>query len=100
MGKVNFTDAAVKRMKAPLAGRIEVFDASLPAFGIRISQTGRKSWIFFYRYRGRLKRLTLGTYPTKTLAEARSAAHEAQKKLEQGIDPGDEKAAQQIGRAS
>lgn len=93
MAKIPLTDAGVKRLKPPRTGRIEVFDASFPAFGIRISQTGRRSWIFFYRYRGRLRRLTLGTYPSKTLAEARSAAHEAQKQLAQDVDPGDSKSA-------
>jgi integrase len=94
MPSVHLTDAAVKRLKTPEHGRIECFDASFPAFGVRVSQTGRKSWIFFYRYHDRLRRLTIGTYPTKSLAEAREAAHNAQRKLEQGIDPGDEKATQ------
>ncbi|MBA2410548.1 MAG: integrase arm-type DNA-binding domain-containing protein [Gammaproteobacteria bacterium] len=87
------TDAAVQRLKATQSGRLEYFDAGLPAFGVRVSQTGRKSWILFYRYRGKQRRLTLGTYPNKSLADAREAAHQAQKKIEQGIDPGDEKAA-------
>lgn len=87
------TDAAVQRLKAPQTGRLEYFDSSFPAFGVRVSQTGRKSWIFFYRHRGKQRRLTLGAYPNKTLADAREAAHEAQKKIEQGTDPGDEKAA-------
>jgi hypothetical protein len=55
------TQVAVERLRPPATGRIEYFDTQLPAFGLRISATGRKSWIVMYRVGGKLVRETLGT---------------------------------------
>ena len=39
------TAAAVERIKPPSTGRVEYFDAMLPAFGLRVTERGHKSWI-------------------------------------------------------
>lgn len=40
-------------------------------FGIRVLETGRKIWIFAYRYDGKKRLMHLGFYPEKGLANAR-----------------------------
>lgn len=106
MPTTRFTDKAVQNLKVPQTGRIEYFDAGCPALGLRVSQTGRKSWIFFYRFSGKQRRLTLGDYgdaddPTKlSLASARAAANDVKRRIKQGIDPGDEKAVQRAAERS
>lgn len=57
-------------------------------FGLRIFPSGRKSWVFFYRFDGRLRRLTLGNYPKMSVAHAHEAHGRALGNLERGIDPG------------
>lgn len=77
--QTRFTDAYIKSL-APKSKRYEVYDAKQPGFGLRISASGRKSWIIIGRQNGRKIRATIGTYPTLSLAAARvqatAAAHE------------------------
>ncbi|KAF0234308.1 MAG: hypothetical protein FD177_864 [Desulfovibrionaceae bacterium] len=53
-----------------------------------ISPNGGKWWRFKYRFGGKEKLLSLGTYPDVTLAEARESRDSARKLLTQGTDPG------------
>ena len=50
---MKLTDLAVARAKPPAAGRIEMWDAALPGFGLRVSEKGSKSWVVMYRLGGR-----------------------------------------------
>jgi integrase len=50
--------------------------------------------VYLYRFEGKPRRLTLGTYPKMSLADAHQAHSDAAKKLEQGIDPGAETVAE------
>jgi hypothetical protein len=40
-------------------------------FGVRVSPGGGKAWVWVYRFDGRPRRMTLGTYPKLGLADAR-----------------------------
>ena len=64
------TAAAVERFRAPKRGRAEYFDEVLTGLSLRITENGRKSWSVMYRHGGRLRRMTLGTYPALGLKEA------------------------------
>lgn len=52
-----------------------------------IQPNGSKWWRFRYRYNGKEKMLSIGTYPEVTLKEARSLRVTASDLLKQGIDP-------------
>ena len=52
-----------------------------------VRPTGTKSWQQKYRWRGREKLLTLGTFPELNVARARIAQAEAKEKLAAGTDP-------------
>jgi hypothetical protein len=54
--------------------RLEVWDVSLPGFGIRVSAGGSKTWFCVARQSGRSRRFTLGPYPHLSLSAAREAA--------------------------
>jgi integrase len=81
------TAVSVGRIEPPLRGQVEHFDKGFPGLALRISYGGGKSWVFFYRIRGRLRRMTLGTYPALGLAEAREAWREARREAQSGRDP-------------
>ena len=51
-----------------------------------LSAGGTASWILRYRYGGRLKELTIGRYPDKSLSRAREDARQARDKIQNGID--------------
>ncbi len=89
MSGEGLTDLAIRKM-APIAGRrIEVWDARVPGFGLRVSAGGAKTFILMYRAGGRKRRLTLGRYPVLSLAEARQRALTALAGVGRGVDPAD-----------
>ena len=51
--------------------RAEYFDGMVRGLALRVSPTGTKSWVLLYRVQRRLRRWTLGGYPTLSLADAR-----------------------------
>jgi integrase len=86
--KKALTAAAVKRMKPPSVGQVDYFDQGYPGLALRISYGGTKSFAYFYRVRGgKLQRLSLGTYPALSLADAREAWRAARQEVERGRDP-------------
>jgi integrase len=72
------TELAVNRIKPPMTGRLEVWDLTLPGFGLRISSTGRRTWIVAVRRPGKSNpvRLKIGALPPMSLADARGKARE------------------------
>ncbi len=65
-------------------------------FGVTIFPSGEKSFIYFYTFAGRKRRMTLGRYPHCSLANARSLHREALAILESGKDPASEKQTEKI----
>ena len=60
---------------------------------LEITPQGGKYWRLKYRVDGREKRLSLGVYPTVSLAEARRKRDEARVALSTGVDPSAQKVA-------
>ena len=87
MPKKKLTDPLVRRLTPPESGRIEYFDQVLPAFGLRVSAKGVKSWFVMTRIDGKLIRVTLGRFPGLELGPARDKAREALDYASIGIDP-------------
>ena len=91
MVKKALTDSAVKRLKPPADGQTEVFDQGYPGLALRLSYGGRKAWTYFYRHGEKLRRMTLGTYPALSLAEARTEWRKAKEARDAGRDPAKDK---------
>jgi integrase len=81
-----FTDHGIKALK-PRAHRYEVYEPGSQGFGIRVTPQGLKSFITRYRRGRKLARITIGTYPATSLAQAHEEHNEHRKKLRQGVDP-------------
>ncbi len=86
------TDAIVAEAEPPAAGRLELWDADLPGFGLRITPAGQRSWQVMYRIDGRKRRLTLGSFPALPLKFARDAARATLKEVAKGNDPAAQRA--------
>jgi integrase len=84
---MKFTDKKILNLK-PRAERYEEWEGN--GFGVRVTPRGVKTFVYLYRFEGKPRRLTLGTYPKMSLAEAHEAHAVAKKKVEKGIDPGAE----------
>ena len=91
MAKAEFSARWVESVKPPEKTQVDYFDTKPPGVGLRVSNSGRKTWFVMYRSSGRLRRLTLGTYPALSLADARSQATIAKHTVAQGEDPATKK---------
>jgi integrase len=84
-GKKKLTDFQIKNLKGKDKRYTEWGERGL---GVRVTPNGVKTFIFKYRFDGKVRWMTLGTYPELTLADAHEAHAEAWKVLRQGINPG------------
>jgi integrase len=90
MGKRSLTDRTLKSLKSATAGKhYDVMDSVLSGFGVRVSDTGRRTFILLTRFPGSSNptRRALGEYGAITLAEAREKAADWKKLIKRGIDP-------------
>jgi integrase len=63
---------------------------------IEVTTVGNKAWRLAYRYAGKQKTLSLGSYPLIGLAEARQERDAAKKLLLKGIDPAEARRTQAV----
>ncbi len=94
MPKLKFTARGIEAIKPPKAGQADYWDTSIPGFILRVSYAGRKTWGVVYRHEGRKRRLTLGAYPSLSLAYARQLAKDALQEVAHGNDPAGDKQAE------
>src|SRR5262245_10089624 len=97
MPQVSLTDRFVAGAKSSEV-QTDYFDDNSKTRGLclRVTKAGRKSWclIFTSPKDGKRARMTLGGYPSTSLARARALVIEAHGHLEGGRDPRDVAAAQ------
>jgi hypothetical protein len=84
----DLTDAFLRTVKPPAAGRLELWDTRVRGLHLRMTPAGAASWaVRASTPDGRRIRVTLGPYPGVALAEARRMAHETLAALARGRDP-------------
>ncbi len=85
---MKLTDRAIANLKA--TGKIHKHaDGGGPY--LHVSASGGKLWRLFYRFDGKVKLLSFGTYPAVSLKLARERRDEAKALLVRGIDPAEHK---------
>jgi integrase len=100
MAREKLTDKRLATMKAPAAGRLEIFDVVKTGLCFRITSTGARSWSVMYRHDGHFRRETLGRYPKIGLAKARQMAGDVLETSGQGTDPRTAKAQGKVAAAA
>ncbi len=95
------TDTRLRTLKAK-EKPYKVSDGTVGGLHVVVSKVGGKLFRLAYKFDNKHQLLTLGTYPTTTLAEAREKAQAAKKQLAQGVNPASTKRAEktQIRAAS
>ena len=84
------TDRKLKSLKPAPEGKTEDhWDPAFPKFGVRVSDTGRKTFVLTTRYPGGTSsaRRALGVYGPMSLADAHEKARNWLKLIDKGIDP-------------
>ena len=86
--KQALTDRLLRSLAAPSPEPREIWDQTVRGFGVRISAGGKVSFFVMRRQRGigRPIRITLGSFPLLSLAEARERSRALLRDLEAGID--------------
>ena len=91
------SDVQIRSLK-PIARMKRHSDAK--GLYLEVSPQGGKWWRLKYRFEGREKRISLGTYPEVSLRDARSKCEDARRLLAAGVDPSVERKAKRVARAS
>jgi len=78
------TDIAIRSAK-PTDKQFKLFDEG--GLFLIITPSGGRWWRFKYRYEGKEKLLSMGTYPEVSLKDARDKRDSARKQVAAGIDP-------------
>lgn len=87
------TDVKVRNAK-PAEKQFKLFDGD--GLFLLVTPNGKKGWRFKYRFGGKEKLLSFGTYPEVSLGEAREKRLAARKQVAAGIDPGEVRKAQKV----
>ena len=87
------TDKLVRNMPAPSIGQIIVRDNVVTGFGVRKTATGFTAFVFSYTASGRDRRMTIGRYPSWSVAAARQTAAKLRMQVDAGEDPLDDRQA-------
>ena len=85
----NFID----KLSTPDQGQVFYRDDLLKGFGVRVTESGVRSFILEKRINGKVKRITLGRYPELTVEQARKEAQKLLGKIATGINPVSERKA-------
>ena len=93
---MSLTTTAIRNAK-PGEKTARLFDGG--GLYLEVTPAGGKWWRLKYRYAGKEKRLSLGTYPDVSLKDARGRRDEARRLLSEGIDPSDHRKAQKTAKA-
>ncbi|NJD05586.1 MAG: DUF4102 domain-containing protein [Methylococcaceae bacterium] len=91
------TDTAIRNAKP---GEKPVKLADEKGLFLLIVPAGGKWWRLKYRFGGKEKLLSLGTYPEVGLKDARDKRDDARKQLAQGIDPGETRKAMKAAQSA
>ena len=81
------TDEFLERTKSPKTGQKSVTFPGYPGLSWRISQGGKRSWSFLYRFNGKPERWTFGVFPAVNVEDAQEVWKKASKALADGRDP-------------
>ena len=82
---MNLSDTKIRNTKAG-EKQVKLFDSG--GLFLLVTPQGSKLWRLKYRFDGKEKLLSLGTYPEIFLSDARQRRDEAKRQLAHGIDPG------------
>ncbi|SPR13298.1 tyrosine-type recombinase/integrase [Orientia tsutsugamushi] len=93
---LKLTDKLIRKIKIPTERTSTIKDKIEPGFQLRISPTGRKTWVLEQKFKNQSLKITIGVFRDLSIKEARKIARELKRLMAKGIDPREAKRQQQI----
>lgn len=94
---MSLTDVKIRNAKPHSGKAIRLHDDR--GMYLEIAPSGGRWWRLKYRFGGKEKRISLGTFPEVGLKDARTRCDEARKLLSSGVDPSRQPKAAKLVRA-
>ena len=88
---IHFTQARIKALPAPDAGRVEYYDDEEKRLMCRVSSTGNKAYSVVKWVNGKVQRVTIGNVNDYPVDKARQKAKNILSELNAGINPTEQK---------
>lgn len=85
------TKIVVERAQVPERDQAFIRDDQVTGLALRVTAGGVKSFVFEGRVRGRVRRITLGAWPTMTVGQARDAVMKIRAAIAEGRDPANDR---------
>ncbi|WOE31021.1 MULTISPECIES: tyrosine-type recombinase/integrase [unclassified Acinetobacter] len=85
------TDSKIRRLKPPTNTKKPDKYSDGNGLQLHVFPNGRMTWIYAYRFNGKQKNITLGSYEFMSLAQARISHLRSRQLLANGIDPSENK---------
>jgi integrase len=96
---MKFSDKTVGSATCPVGQKDALlFDDVLPGFGLRITASGKRLFVFQYRSGKKVRRVALGAWGAVTQAQARKRAETLRGRVREGRDPVSERHAEAAAR--
>ena len=86
-GSIRIIDKTVRELEAPQKGSKITYDDRTKGFGVRVNAAGNRAFILNYYFKGRERRITIGSYPEWSVVAARKQAEDYRRQVFQGTDP-------------
>lgn len=101
VARVRLTAGRIESFTCP-PGKSQAFlwDTDAPALALRVTPTGRRTFVFEARLAGESMRIAIGTVTDWPLGEARKRAQELKRLVDAGIDPREEERKRHQQRAA
>jgi integrase len=74
--RLAFTKRSLESLPIPTTGRRHIYDDNVRELGFRIESSGRKTFFWFRKVRGRGRFKSIGIFPSTSIEQARGRAHE------------------------
>jgi integrase len=82
--KRHLSELTIQRVRPPKEGTLEIFDLGYPGLALRVGHGGAKTFEHFHRAGGKLRRETIGRWPSVSLAKARDQWRQTREAIAKG----------------
>ena len=87
MNYLNFTVRSLDDIPAPIEHRVTYHDTNVKGLSLRVSPTGRKTFVVRRKLNNRDTYSSVGHYPAMTISQARDMARQVHSLIDSGVNP-------------